>query len=377
MGRGSSTSSVGKVMGRWRIQEDLSPRLPNHMQNSSTPTGVCSFIELVLPQWSLFWAPFLLDTFVPGQCGAGTGTFWPSHEIGSTFVRASLQWWAAGVFASTVRTRLSWTVFPHPGSSATLGNSRGLGHPPRPSSWGNSRTASNWPIKHWRPGKVGKKRWKTTLNSSFLDVRCASKTCFVIFVLEYRDVKGDEEGNAAQNWSNGFLFVSICTIFILIMSTVTTHFPSFLGLGFAARPIQSTLRVRSWSNNSNHISHHCSDSWADLHISDAAALPESTTKKARMEQNGPGEFLELETSLFEVEVEALANKHHILPIGSYHMILSATSCLLRRCETHIEVIMETASWYGHLWVAHVWVCIVNVDFQQKHEGRMIHGMRLA
>jgi len=37
-----------------------------------------------------------------------------------------------------------------------------------------------------------------TLNSSFLDVRCASKTCFVIFVLEYRDVKGDEEGNAAQ-----------------------------------------------------------------------------------------------------------------------------------------------------------------------------------
>lgn len=69
-----------------------------------------------------------------------------------------------------------------------------------------------------------------------------------------------------------------------------------------------------------------------------------------MEQNGPGEFLELETSLFEVEseVEALANKHHILPIGSYHMILSATSCLLRRCETHIEVIMETASWYGHL-----------------------------
>ena len=37
-----------------------------------------------------------------------------------------------------------------------------------------------------------------TLNSSFLDVRCASKTCFVIFVLEYRDVKGDEEGNDAQ-----------------------------------------------------------------------------------------------------------------------------------------------------------------------------------
>lgn len=216
-----------------------------------------------------------------------------------------------------------------------------------------------------------------TLNSSFLDVRCASKTCFVIFVLEYRDVKGDEEGNAAQIWSYDFLFVSICTIFILIMSTGTTHFPSFLGLGFAARPIRSTLRVRSWSNNSNHISHHCSDSWADLHISDAAALPESTTEKARMEQNCPGEFLELETSLFEVEVEALANKHHILPIGSYHMILSATSCLLRRCETHIEVIMETARWYGHLWVAHVWVCIVNVDFQQKHEGRMIHGMRLA
>lgn len=258
-----------------------------------------------------------------------------------------------------------------------IGNSGGLGHPPRPSSWGNSRTASNWPIKHWRPGESWDYHADHTLNSSFLDVRCASKTCFVIFVLEYRDVKGDEEGNAAQIWSYGFLFVSICTIFILIMSTVTTHFPSFLGLGFAARPIRSTLRVRSWSNNSNHISHHCSDSWADLHISDAAALPESTTEKARMEQNGPGEFLELETSLFEVEVEALANKHHILPIGSYHMILSATSCLLRRCETHIEVIMETASWYGHLWVAHVWVCIVNVDFQQKHEGRMIHGMRLA
>lgn len=135
---------------------------------------------------------------MPGQCGAGTGTFWPSHEIGSTFVRASLQWWAAGVFASTVRTRLSWTVFPRPGSSATLGNSGGLGHPTKAFKLGefqDSFELANKALEAWESWDYHADH---TLNSSFLDVRCASKTCFVIFVLEYRDVKGDEEGNAAQ-----------------------------------------------------------------------------------------------------------------------------------------------------------------------------------